>query len=129
MSKFVLKEYNNVLGRIKFFKLIEDKVCYWDDFCREIQKDANLEDQLITVISRMNDIANLRRLPKEKFRDITPQKQTTREYEIKTKDLRVYFIKDESGNVVLIGGKKNSQQEDIKRFRGIKKAYLSSTSK
>jgi putative component of toxin-antitoxin plasmid stabilization module len=129
MSKFVLKEYNNVLGRIKFFKLIEDKVCYWDDFCREIQKDANLEDQLITVISRMNDIANLRMLPKEKFRDITPEKQTTREYEIKTKDLRVYFIKDESGNVVLIGGKKNSQPEDIKRFRGIKKAYLNATSK
>lgn len=129
MSKFVLKEYNNVLGRIKFFKLIEDKVCYWDEFCREIQKDANLEYQLITVISRMNDIANLRMLPKEKFRDITPGKQTIREYEIKTKDLRVYLIKDESGNVVLMGGKKNSQPEDIKRFRGIKKAYLSSISK
>ena len=129
MSKFVLKEYNNVLGRIKFFKLIEDKVCYWDEFCREIQKDANLEYQLITVISRMNDIANLRMLPKEKFRDITPGKQTIREYEIKTKDLRVYLIKDESGNVVLMGGKKNSQPEDIKRFREIKKAYLSSISK
>lgn len=50
MSKLALKEYNNVSGKIKFFKLIEDKICYWDDFCREIQKDANLEDQLITVI-------------------------------------------------------------------------------
>jgi putative component of toxin-antitoxin plasmid stabilization module len=129
MSKFVLKEYNNVIGKIKFFKIIEDKICYWDDFCREIQKDANLEDQLITVISRMNDIANLRMLPKEKFRDITPKKQTIKEYEIKTKDLRVYFIKDELGNLVLIGGKKNSQPEDIKRFRAIKKAYLNSTSK
>ena len=129
MSKFVLKEYNNVTGRIKFFKLIEDKICYWDDFCREIQKDSNLTDQLVTVIARMNDIANLRMLPKEKFKDITPEKQAVREYEIKTKDLRVYFIKDELGNVVLIGGKKNSQPEDIKRFRAIKKAYLNSTSK
>jgi putative component of toxin-antitoxin plasmid stabilization module len=129
MSKFALKEYNNVIGKIKFFKLIEDKICYWDDFCREIQKDANMEDQLITVISRMNDIANLRTLPKQKFKDITPNKETVKEYEIKTNDLRVYYIKDGSGNLVIVGGKKNSQPEDIKRFRAIKKAYLNSTNK
>lgn len=129
MSKFVLKEYNNVTGKIKFFKLIEDKVCYWDDFCREIQKDSNLEDQLIAIISRMNDVANLRILPKNKFRDITPGKEKIKEYEIKTSDLRVYLIKDEVGNIVLIGGKKNSQPEDIKRFRSLKKTYLNSESK
>lgn len=129
MSKFALKEYNNVTGKIKFFKLIEDKICYWDDFCREIQKDANLEDQLIAVVSRMNDISNLRTLPKQKFKDITPNKETIKEYEIKTKDLRVYYIKDGSGNLVIIGGKKNSQPEDIKRFRAIKKAYLNSINK
>jgi len=129
MSKFALKEYNNVTGKIKFFKLIEERVCYWDDFCREIQKDSNLEDQLIAIISRMNDVANLRILPKNKFRDITPNKEKVKEYEIKTSDLRVYLIKDEIGNIVLIGGKKNSQPEDIKRFRSLKKTYLNSTSK
>jgi putative component of toxin-antitoxin plasmid stabilization module len=129
MSKFALKEYNNVTGKIKFFKLIEDKICYWDDFCREIQKGSNLEDQLITIISRMNDIANLRILPAKKFKDITPGKETIKEYEIKTNDLRVYYIKDNSGNLVIIAGKKNSQPEDIKRFRAIKRAYLNSINK
>ncbi|RKR84838.1 hypothetical protein BDD43_5091 [Mucilaginibacter gracilis] len=126
MSKFALKEYNNVTGKIKFFKLIEDTVCYWDDFCREIQKEANFEDQLITIISRMNDVANLRRLPKEKFRDITPDKEVIKEYEIKTKDLRVYLIKDDVGNIVLIGGKKSSQVSDIKSFRALKRSYFNS---
>lgn len=126
MSKFALKEYNNVTGRIKFFKLIEDKFCYWDEFCREIQKNSNLEDQLISIIARMNDIANLRILPNTKFKDITPNKEKVKEYEIKTNDLRVYFIKDDSGNIVILGGKKNSQPEDIKKFRAIKKAYLNS---
>jgi hypothetical protein len=66
---------------------------------------------------------------KQKFKDITPHKETIKEYEIKTNDLRVYYMKDSSGNLVIIGGKKNSQPEDIKRFRAIKKAYLNSINK
>ncbi len=126
MSKFVLKEYNNVNGEIKFYKLIEDKFCYWDDFCRKIQKDGTWEDQLVALISRLNDVANLKLLPKQKFRDITPKKEKVSEYEIKSHNLRVYFIKDTNGNIVLLGGKKSSQPEDIKKFREIKKRYLKS---
>jgi putative component of toxin-antitoxin plasmid stabilization module len=128
MSKFVLKAYNNVTGKVRFFKLIEDTVCYWDNFCREIQEESNFEDQLDAIIARMNDVANLRMLPKQKFRDITPAKEKIKEYEIKTSDLRVYLIKDDNGNIVLIGGKKNSQPEDIKKFRALKKSYLNAIS-
>lgn len=124
MSKFVLKPFNNVTGTIKFFKLIEDTYCYYDDFCRNIQQDSNLEQQLLTIVSRMNDVANLRSLPKQKYRDVTPIKETVKEYEIKTADLRLYLIKDETGNLVLLGGKKSTQDEDFKTFRLLKKRYL-----
>ncbi len=129
MSKFVLKPFNNVTGTIKFFKLIEDKYCYYDDFCRKIQQDSNLEQQLLTIVSRMNDVANLRSLPKQKYRDVTPTKETVKEYEIKTADLRLYLIKDETGNLVLLGGKKSTQDEDFKAFRLLKKRYLNSIKK
>jgi len=127
MSKFALQEFTNVIGKIKFFKLFEKGACQWDAFCDEIRKDSNLETQLITIISRMNDVANLRMLPKTKLRDITPAKEKLKEYEIKTRDLRVYFIKNSIGNIILVSGKKNSQPEDIKKFRSVKKAYVEET--
>jgi putative component of toxin-antitoxin plasmid stabilization module len=67
----------------------------------------------------------MNRLPKEKFRDITPQKQQVKEFEIKKGDLRVYLIK-EQGHIVILGGKKGSQNEDVKQFRSIKQRYLES---
>lgn len=77
----------------------------------------------------MNDVANLRSLPKQKYRDVTPTKETVKEYEIKTADLRLYLIKDETGNLVLLGGKKSTQDEDFKAFRLLKKRYLNSIKK
>jgi putative component of toxin-antitoxin plasmid stabilization module len=67
----------------------------------------------------------MNRLPKEKFRDITPQKQQVKEFEIKKGDLRVYLIK-EQGHIVILGGKKGLQNEDVKQFRSIKQRYLES---
>jgi hypothetical protein len=87
MSNFVVKEYNNVVGTITFYKLIEDKICYWDEFCKKIQKEGVWEDQLVTIISRMDDVANLRRLDEKKFKNVTPAKEKVIEYEIKTRDL------------------------------------------
>ncbi|HAL83942.1 MAG TPA: hypothetical protein DCO83_18280, partial [Mucilaginibacter sp.] len=60
----------------------------YDDFCKEIEKNSNLKSQLVTIHSRMDGVANIRRLPKTKFRDITPAKEKNKEYEIKTSDLR-----------------------------------------
>ncbi|WP_295653683.1 hypothetical protein [uncultured Mucilaginibacter sp.] len=124
MSTFALKEFNDVIGKIKFFKLIENKICYWDEFCKEIEKDTSWEEQLVSIKSRMNDVANLKMLPDSKFKKITPNKEQVDEYEIKTRDLRVYLIKNEDGNIVILGGKKNSQVSDIRTFRSIKKEYL-----
>ena len=124
MSKFAVKSIDIVVGKIKFFKLTENEICQYDNFCDEIARDKALNSQLKTIVARMNDFSNMRMLPKEKLRDITPDKEIIKEYEIKTRDLRVYFIKDDIGNVIVIAGKKTSQQKDIKKFRIIKKAYL-----
>lgn len=73
----------------------------------------------------MNQVANLQRLPKEKFRDITLERDLVKEFEIKKGDLRVYVIK-EDGHIVVFGGKKSTQAKDINLFRSIKKQYLES---
>jgi putative component of toxin-antitoxin plasmid stabilization module len=73
----------------------------------------------------MNQVADLKRLPKDKFRDITPKKETIKEFEIKKGDLRVYLIKEE-GHIVILGGKKGTQDEDIREFQSVKRRYLQS---
>jgi putative component of toxin-antitoxin plasmid stabilization module len=48
-----------------------------------------------------------------------------KEYEIKTRNLRVYMIHEEkSGRIIVTGGKKTSQKKDIRHFRNLKASYL-----
>lgn len=125
MSKFALEDMPEVKGQIKFKKLIVDGVCQYDEFCKQIEEEGNLKKQLIGVMSNMNQVAQMKRLPRQKFRDITPKKELIKEFEIKKGDIRVYIIK-EQGHIVVLGGKKSAQDEDIKQFRSIKNRYLNS---
>lgn len=125
MSKFALKKLPQLKGRIPFSMLEIDGKCQFEDFCAQIEHDGNLKKQLVTAMSRMDQVANLKLLPVSKFRDITNQKETVKEFEIKTPDLRIYLIKEE-GHIVILGGKKNTQRDDIREFRSIKQRYLQS---
>ncbi|MCX6162792.1 MAG: hypothetical protein NTV87_15845 [Ignavibacteriae bacterium] len=105
---------------------MKDGVCFFDDFEKQIEREGTYNGELDTIQARMMQISNLQTLPKEKFKDITPGKDAVKEYEIKTKNLRVYLIKDVHGSVVVLGGKKANQKSDIKKFRNLKKGYLES---
>lgn len=125
MNKFALRELPLIKGKIPFSVLEVDGSCQFLDFCAEIEQDGNLKKQLATVMARMDQIANMQLLPVQKFRDITPKRETVKEFEIKTPDLRIYLIK-EAAHIVILGGKKNTQGGDIKKFRSIKQRYLQS---
>ena len=47
-----------------------------------------------------------------------------REYEFKSKHLRVYAFAKPDGKTVVTGGKKNTQRKDIKRLRELKKQFI-----
>jgi hypothetical protein len=74
----------------------------------------------------MNRDANMQSLGDTKFRDVTPDGELVKEYEIKYQDLRAFAIKVPNGKLVLLGGYKNNQKSDFSRFRSIKKHYLES---
>ncbi len=125
MAIFALNKITGVEGKIAFYKLSVDNVCEFDEFIEECEKDGNLKSELVTIQARMQQVSALKTLPQEKHRDITPKNDLVKEYEIKTKHLRVYmFHEKENGRIVVTGGKKTSQQSDIKHFRNIKKAYF-----
>lgn len=73
----------------------------------------------------MEDVSNDKLLPKNKFRDITLYaKDRNKEYEFKSKHLRVYAMKGPGRKIVILGGYKNNQKNDIRKFRATKNEYF-----
>jgi hypothetical protein len=140
MSQFALKKVEEITGKIPFYLLYIDDVCEYNEFESLIQKEGTYTKQLLTAQTRMQMISQGHLLPKEKFKDITPelskkqQQQNCpppiKEYEIKTDHLRIYLIEHTpSGKIIVCGGKKKSQSKDIQKFRKIKDDYLTSLTK
>lgn len=125
MYTFALKEIKEIDGKLKIFKLFIDGECSYDEFEMEIKNEGNLKSELITIGTRLHEIADCKSLPEKKFRDITPKNGDNKEYEIKTHHLRVYlFHEKNTGRIIVCGGKKGTQDADIRRFRKIKKEYF-----
>jgi putative component of toxin-antitoxin plasmid stabilization module len=125
MSIFAIKYIEEIVGRIGIFKLVVNNHCEYDEFEFQIETEGSYSSELITIQARLQDIANGLLLPKEKFRNITPRKAVVKEYEIKSRHLRVYLFHEEKiGRVIVCGGKKGTQAKDIAHFRRIKKEYF-----
>lgn len=124
MAKFALKRLEAIKGKQVFEKLIVDGNCYFDDFEERVSKNPKYASELASIYLYMERVADGAGMPKTKFKDITPSKEIVKEYEFKSKNLRVYAIKAKNGKIVILGGTKNRQKKDISKFRGIKKRYL-----
>lgn len=125
MYNFALQEMHEIKGRLKVFKLLMNDACLYDELERDIEREGNLKTELLTIATRLHEMADLKMMPPNKFKDITPSKETNKEYEIKTANLRVYlFHEKNTGRIIVCGGKKRTQQADIKHFRRIKKEYF-----
>lgn len=112
MNKFALIEVKELIGKLKIYKLSVNGTCYYDEFENQIKKEGNLASELITIQVRLQEVAECKLLPDNKFKDITPQKESVKEYEIKTKRLRVYLFHDEKkGRIIVCAGKKTRQKK------------------
>lgn len=124
MRTFALENINAVRGTQKFDKLIVDGVAPFDEF------EKKVKEQFISEIHRiyasMNDVANLKSLPKNKFHFYDDKKGEYREFEFKSKHLRVYGITKPGGKIIILGGTKAKQKDEQSDFRRLKKEYLES---
>jgi putative component of toxin-antitoxin plasmid stabilization module len=127
MPIFALKKIEAIVGKQEFFYIIIDRKSQFESFCDAIKNNSQYVSELKTILTIMDLVANLQSLPKTKFKDITPPKETVKEYEFKSKNLRVYaFHIKQTGKIVAYWGFKNSQRKDIEKFRSIKRQYLQS---
>lgn len=132
MSKFALekvilfKEEEKDLEKFPFYKLKINNRCSYDKFYKE-HFNSNLKSQIIQILKRLQIISkgNQNTLPSTKFHQLKRDKgDKFIDYEIKTKNLRLYFAKDEEKRIIILGGIKTNQDGDLDRMRNIKKEYF-----
>ena len=95
MARFALKKIDAVQGIQSFEKLLVDGTAPFDSF------ESGLESK-----------------------DKRSLKQRVKEYEFKDGALRVYAIAKPEGKIIVMGGYKNRQKKDFKKFRSLKERYL-----
>lgn len=114
-----IAEFDSTIQRV--YKLIRDGKCLLDAFIEE-HEDSNLEAELTAIYQIIEDVANCKVHPKCKKLQLGKSK--IHGYEAKSKHLRTYFFHEKgTGQIVVIGGTKKNQAQDIDRFKKIIKEY------
>lgn len=111
--------------KIRVYELCKYGQSIFDTFFNEIQKDGNLFGNLAGAIRIIEDTANLHRRPKGKFREIKNNSLVCKLYEAKSGKIRIYLIHEENvGRVIITGGVKDDQTEDIQSaIKTVKEYY------
>jgi hypothetical protein len=124
MTKFAFKKVEEINCYQDIVKLEIDGSCYFDQFQEEIYRSkSQYISELGMVLQYIERDGNGKRVA-DKKKDITPGKARIKEYEYRTKHLRVYAIRQKDGKIIILGGYKNKQKRDIRKFRKIKKQLI-----
>ena len=127
MSTFALRKVEAVKAKQELDELVIDGVGQLEAFEQELRDKHNRYlTELEMLFAYIQYAANGQSLSETKFRDITPVGESVKEYEFKSKHLRVYAIKKPNGKIIVLGGLKTTQKADFKRFRSLKAQYLNS---
>lgn len=119
---------SNFIGETKIhvYELCHNGKSLFGEFYTEIQEEGNLHANLASAIAIVEATSDLqpRRLPKKKFRQLEISKVNCKVYEAKSGSIRIYLFHDEgNGRVIVTGGKKDDQKEDIKALTKTIQAY------
>jgi hypothetical protein len=112
--------------KIDVYELCKNGKNLLESFINDIQDDENLFDKLAGALSIVEIASNLKRLPQTRWRQLHVAKQIKcKVYEAKNGAIRIYLFHEEKvGRVIITGGKKGDQPEDIKLIEKIIKDYF-----
>ena len=128
MRKFSihLSEYVEPGTKIPVYDLYTDETCVFSNFYDQIKREGNLMGDLAGAINHLKSSANLLRLPVTKI-NIIEQKRLPAKcklYEAKKNQIRIYFFHEEkTGRIIVTGGKKSTQKQDINAIVNLLREY------
>jgi len=114
-ASLILSKLVSPNTKIKVLELCKNDESIFQSFISEIEKDKKLFNQLSAAVSIVENSANLRTMPKGKFRPIEGHNLNCKVYEAKKGSIHVYlFHQENTGRIIVTGGKKGNQKKDIK---------------
>ena len=126
MKKYSLTLSSHIPSNTKIdvYELCKNGNSLFEDFFNEIENEGNLISNLAATIRIIEDTSNLKLRPKKQFRLIQGHSLECKLYEAKSGGIRVYvFHEEKTGRVIVTGGNKDSQTEDIKKVIKTIKEY------
>ena len=133
LPAFSVQPIEQVGGKRLFYKLFKHDSCQFDDFISQLAAEGTYTHDLGTLFNTLDQLARLRPIRGTKHHALgeayTHQAHgvtiRVREWEVKTKQLRLYYIHlPPTDDVVVFFGKKNTQVADISQFQSLVKQYL-----
>jgi len=132
MSTFTVEKIERITGKLKLFLLYINGKCEFKEFIEGLERAGNYESELRSIQTTMQLISECKSVPEEKHKDITPRNDPHKEYEIRTKNIRVYAFQDKkTGRIFVCGGKAGSsdKRKSLAQLRSIKKRYFQNQKK
>ena len=126
MPSFTLEEIPIPHARFPIYKLVTNGTCEYDEFEKTIRAEGTYEEELDALDTLFILHAQMERLAPNKYKELSTDKSDpVKDYEFRTRSLRVYLFKLPNGKAIVIGGHndKKQQKQDIARMRRIKKEY------
>ncbi len=125
MPKFGFEKIKVVTGRQNnVLQLSVDEISQLDEFEKELAGTQYLS-QLRSLLTWIDYYSNTGKLPENKFKELKKdKKEKVKEFEFRTKDLRLYGIMGDGGRIIIFCGYKSSQVVDLKKFRLLKSRVL-----
>jgi hypothetical protein len=127
MSNFTIAEIKEFDTKQKVNKLLREGRCYYDEFISATKRDANLSKELGDLYAVIEYLANGKQpqLPTTRYRKLEiGSKLKLAIYEAKSRHLRMYlFHESGTGQILILGGKKTEQTENIEKIKRIAKEF------
>lgn len=125
MVIFVVKHIPEYETRQRVNKLVRNGKCMLDEFIEEVKKDNNIVQELADLTAILEDVANGSMVSPGKYKILKGSNKLKYNLcEAKSRHLRLYlFHEKDTGQILVFGGKKTTQTEDIERVKRIVKEY------
>jgi hypothetical protein len=128
MPTFVLESISPFNCSIRFFKLIENEKCLFDESWEEIERSGGHESDLDAIQSIILRKSREEPVAPKLWQELSRNKKDNiKDYEIRKGRLRFYFFKDEGVGIIgVLGAIKNpkNQDKEISKLRKIKDRYF-----
>lgn len=127
MPNFAIKHIEEFETIQRVNKLVRNGKCIVEEFVEGIKKDKNLSPELGELYAIIEDVANNQILPPTRFKKLhVSNKLKFKPYEAKSKHLRLYLFHEKgTGQIIVFGGKKTDQKDDIQRLKKLIGEYNS----